>query len=61
MRAIRVHYSDGQMQEQSVNGTNAETERYFVGSWFNFGDTEEHPADRMVQAVRVEFLDTAKV
>lgn len=58
MRAITVHYADGNTWQMSINGSNAEIERYFVGSYFNFGDTEEHPADKMVQAVRVEFLAT---
>jgi hypothetical protein len=39
------------------NGTNEEIERYYIGQVFNFGDTDEHPADLLVKAVSVDFLE----
>ena len=55
MRAIRVHYADGTMIETNINGTNTDINRYYLGQNVNLGDGAD--GDRMVKAVRVEFLD----
>ena len=54
MRAIRVTYADGNTIETNINGTMEEIRAYYVGQSFQFGDTEEHPADRLVTAIAVE-------
>jgi hypothetical protein len=56
MRAIRVTYEDGNTTVTNINGTDDEIRAHYIGQAFQFGDTEEHPADRMVEAVAVEFL-----
>mgnify|MGYP001613328733 FL=1 len=57
MRAIRADFADGNHLVTDINGTDEEIRAYYVGTAFNFGDTQEHPADRMVEAVAVTFLD----
>lgn len=59
MRSIRVTFDDGNSLETSINGTEAEIERYYLGNvdGFQFGDTDAHPADKLARAVQVEFLD----
>ena len=44
----RNNYSTG------FNGTEAEARAYFVGTWFNFGDTEAHPSDDMQVCIGIE-------
>ena len=56
MRAIRITYEDGNTITTNINGTMEEIRAYYLGQSFQFGDTEEHPADRLVRAVAVEDL-----
>jgi hypothetical protein len=53
-RAIRVTFSDGDSVETSINGTDEEIKRYYLGQQFNVGSGGE---DRMVTATAVEFLN----
>ncbi len=57
MRPIKVTFSDGDTLHTSINGTDEEINRHYLGQWFNHGDTWTHPADKMVRAVKVEFLE----
>jgi len=57
MRTVKVTFADGNTITTRINGTEAEVRRYYLGQVFNFGDTEEHPADNLQRAVSVEFLD----
>lgn len=57
MRAVKVWYADGNSEVTNINGTRAGVRAYYVGQSFNFGDTDEHPADRMVKVSWVEFLN----
>ena len=57
LRPIRIHYEDGTTDTTSINGTDEEIRAHYEGQSFNFGDTEEHPRDRLLKCVRVEFLD----
>ena len=57
MRSIRVTFADGNTIETNINGSNETIRRYYIGQEFQFGDTEEHPKDKMVKAVDVTFLD----
>ncbi len=43
--------------DTNINGTDEAIREYYVGQHFQFGDTEEHPADNLVMATAVEFLD----
>lgn len=52
MRAIRVHFDDGQTIETNINGTDEEIRRYYLGQPFEFDETK--PCHT---ATRVEFLD----
>lgn len=56
MRTIRVDFADGNHLITEINGTEESIRDYYLGQFFNFGDTDEHPADRMVEAVAVTFL-----
>lgn len=57
MKTVKVYFEDGNNLTTSINGTKKEIEAYYIGKSFQFGDTEEHPRDKMVRAVRVEFLN----
>ena len=57
MRVIRVTFEDGNTMTTNINGTDEEIKEYYVGKYFNFGDTDSHPKDKMVKAVGVAFLD----
>ena len=57
MRSIRVTFADGNTIETNINGTNESIRRYYIGTEFQFGDTEEHPEDKLVIAVDVEFYE----
>lgn len=54
MIAVKVTFADGTAFCTNINGTIEEARAYYVGTAFYFGDTEEHPADRLVRAVAVE-------
>ena len=57
MRSITVNMEDGNKIHTSINGTNEDINKHYIGQSFDFGDTEEHPASKMVKAVSVEFHD----
>lgn len=57
MRAIRVTFADGNVINTNINGTDDEIRAYYLGQFFNFGDTDQHPAGNMQEAVNVEFLE----
>ena len=52
MKTVRVTFSDGDSLTTSINGTPEEIRAYYIGQTFNLGTV----ADRLVQAVKVEFL-----
>jgi len=56
-RSIRVTFEDGNTVDTEINGTEEEIKEYYLGKKFNFGDSDEHSKDKMVKAVKVEFLD----
>ena len=55
MRDITVIYEDGNTTSTSITGSKETIREYYIGNRFQFGDTEEHPTDKMVKAVAVEF------
>ena len=55
MRDVTVTFEDGNTIDASINGSEETIREYYIGNRFQFGDTEEHPADKMVKAVSVEF------
>jgi hypothetical protein len=54
--AVRVTYADGNHLVTGINGTRKEVESYYLGQFFQFGDSDSCPGGRMVRAVAVEFL-----
>lgn len=60
MKTIKVTFEDNNHLTTSINGTKKEIENYYLNKCFQFGDTEETPNDKMVKAVKVEFLQTFK-
>lgn len=60
MKTVKVYFEDGNTLTTSINGTKKEIEKYYIGKLFQFGDTEECPTDKMVKAVKVEFLQPFK-
>jgi len=55
MRDITVIFEDGNTIATSINGSEETIREYYIGNRFQFGDTEEHPTDKMIKAVSVEF------
>jgi hypothetical protein len=55
-RSIKIHFEDGNTITTSINGTEEKIRQYYEGQAFNFGDRDWGDPDRMVKAVRVEFL-----
>jgi hypothetical protein len=54
MNSFRVQFEDGNTMYTGFNGTLADAQAYYLGQYFNFGDTDLCPKDRMVKAVLVE-------
>jgi len=54
MKSIKVTFDNGETLETSINGTNEEIEKYYLGQTFNLGNG---PNDLMAKAVKVEFLN----
>lgn len=57
MREVRVVFDDKNMIETNINGTRAEIRHHYQSQPFNFGDTEEHPQDKLQYAQTITFLD----
>lgn len=57
MRYITVTFEDGNTIDTAINGTNESINEYYIGNYFDFGDTEEHPQSKMIKAVSVKFHD----
>lgn len=60
MREIEVIYSNGKDTKKlgtSINGTNEDINKYYLGKWFNLGKGE---LDSMYKAIAVYFCDTEK-
>jgi hypothetical protein len=56
MKGVTVTFENGFRMTTDINGTDESIRAYYVGKEFNFGDTEEHPADLMIRVVSVEVL-----
>ncbi len=56
-RDIKVTYADGNTVSTWINGTEDEIRSYYIGNFFQFGDTDSRPYDYMVMAINVEFFD----
>jgi hypothetical protein len=54
MNSFRITFADGNTIVTGMNATFEEAESYYIGKYFNFGDTDACPEDRMVRAVAVE-------
>jgi hypothetical protein len=56
MNAYKVTFEDGNTLVTNFNGSIKDASVYYIGTLFQFGDTEEHPTDMMVMAVKVEAI-----
>ena len=56
MIAIQVLFEDGNYLLTDINVTFEEAATYYVGKYFQFGDTDEHPMDKMVKCVAIKEL-----
>jgi len=54
MKTVRVTFDNGDSVTTSINGTDEEIRRYYVGNKFNLGDGAG--GDLMAVALSVEFL-----
>ncbi len=54
MKTFKVTFLDGNVLFTSMNASLTEAQRYYINQYFQFGDTEEHPKDRLVKATIVE-------
>lgn len=57
---LKVYFEDGNTLTTRINGSKAEATKYYLNKYFQFGDTEECPVDKMVKAIKVEFIKTFK-
>lgn len=55
-QAFRITWEDGNTTVTEMNATLEEARAYYIAEPFQFGDTDEHPGDKMVRAVTVEEL-----
>ena len=51
MKLATITFANGQVIKTSINGTNEEIKKYYLGRLFNLGDADK---DIMVNAVKVE-------
>lgn len=56
MISIRVRFADGNFLDTNFNGSLETAIGYYVGEFFNFGDTVECPEDNLVKAISVELI-----
>lgn len=56
MNTFKITFEDGNTITTGMNATLEQAEKYYIGQYFNFGDTEAIPYDKMVKAVKVEQL-----
>jgi hypothetical protein len=56
-RTVRITYADGNTCDTWINGTMQSIREYYIGNFFNFGDTDFGVPDNMQEAVSVEFLE----
>jgi hypothetical protein len=54
MKTYRITFSHGDTITTGFNGTLEEAKKYYLGNWFQFGDTEECPKDSMAKGISVE-------
>lgn len=54
MNAFRVTFANGDHFVTSMNANLDEARRYYIRQLFQFGDTDTHPADLLVEATTVE-------
>ena len=56
MISIKCTYSNNDVIKTCINGNFQSARSYFLGKWFNFGDTDSKPYDDMHQCVSVELI-----
>ncbi len=56
MISIQVIFEDGNYLLTDINATFEEASKYYVGKFFQFGDTDEIPMDKMVKCVAIKEL-----
>lgn len=56
MNAYKITFADGNIIRTSMNATLEEAERYYISQYFQFGDTDECPTDKLIKAVSVEAI-----
>lgn len=54
---VKVTFEDGNTIVSEINGTKEEIEQYYLNNSFNFGDSDEHPQDKVLRATNVEFIE----
>jgi len=54
MNQFKITFEDGNIIYTGFNGKIADATAYYIDRYFNFGDTEENPNDKMVKCVSVE-------
>lgn len=55
MRSIRVLFEDGNHIDTQINGSDQEIINYYENKYFQFGDNQQHPKDKLVKATKVLF------
>lgn len=57
MNYFKIFYENGNTAKTGMNATLKEAEDYYIGKYFNFGDTDECPQDKMIRAINVEQIN----
>ncbi len=53
MISVEVIFENGDVIVTDINSTFEEACKYYVGKFFQFGDTDQHPEDYLVKCVAV--------
>ena len=57
MNTFRITFTTGDVIVTSMNASLQKATEYYTNNYFNFGDTQEHPADKMGRGVSVVQLN----
>lgn len=56
MNDFKITFEDGNVIYTGMNADLEKAKKYYLNKYFQFGDTEYYPKDKMVKAVSVELF-----
>lgn len=57
MKTVEIFYENGRSFVTQMNGTEKEIKDYYKNSFYNFGDTDRHPADDISKVTEIKIMD----